>query len=496
MAARPTLLCVHPHPDDESIACGGVLARAAALGARTVVVTCTGGEVGENLAGIDLAGEDLPTHRRREMAAAITALGVDEHVWLGYRDSGMVGTEDNDHPDSFHRADRDEAAARLAAIVRRVRPDVVVSDDVHGSYGHPDHVKAHQVTVRAVALAADSAADVRGEPWQVAKRYVHTLTKSRLWRAHTGLREAGLASPFGEARIDSPDDVPFGTEDHLVTTVVDVSAHLRTKRAALLAHRSQIGAESFFLNTPEEQAVTFFGTEEFVLEDGTLGVPEGQIEDDLFAGLSAVGADLHLLEAVTAAEVGGGGGHGNHGGHERAGASGRADDPRECEESDVDADRFRQVLGRFVTGVAVMTTIADGEPHGMTASSVTSVSLHPPLVLVCVDREATMAEEVVSGGVFALSFLADDQAPLSMTFADPNRPGGAAQFDGVAHRRCVTGSPILEGAVGWVDARVHAVHEGGDHLMVVGEVVDLGHDAERRPLAYHAGAYADLAERT
>ncbi len=148
--AGRTLLCVHPHPDDESIACGGVLARASATGARTVVVTCTGGEAGENLAGIDLGDEDLPTHRRREMAAAIAALGVDEHVWLGYRDSGMVGTDDNDHPDSFHRADLDEAAARLAAILRRVRPDVVVSDDVHGTYGHPDHVKAHRVTVRAV----------------------------------------------------------------------------------------------------------------------------------------------------------------------------------------------------------------------------------------------------------------------------------------------------------------------------------------------------------
>lgn len=488
MTVRPTLLCVHPHPDDESISCGGVLARAAALGARTVVVTCTGGEAGENLAGIDLEGEDLPTHRRREMAAAIAALGVEEHVWLGYRDSGMVGTDDNEHPDSFHRADLDDAAGRLAAIVRRVRPDVVVSDDVNGTYGHPDHIKAHAVTVRAVALAADPDADVVGQPWQVAKRYVHTLTKSRLWRSHTGLLEAGLRSPFGDAELRSPDDVPFGTEDHLVTTVVDVSAQLRAKRAALLAHRTQIGAESFFLNTPEEQAVTFFGTEEFVLEDGTLGVPEGQIEDDLFAGLSAVGADPLLLEGVA-------GGYGDRGGHERAGASGRADDPRECEEADVDAGRFRQVLGRFVTGVAVMTTIADGAPHGMTASSVTSVSLHPPLVLVCVDRQATMAEEVARGGVFALSFLADDQAPLSVTFADPGRPVGDAQFEGVAHRRCVTGAPILEGAVGWVDTRVHAVHEGGDHLIVVGEVVDLGHDPDRRPLAYHAGAYADLAER-
>jgi flavin reductase (DIM6/NTAB) family NADH-FMN oxidoreductase RutF len=177
------------------------------------------------------------------------------------------------------------------------------------------------------------------------------------------------------------------------------------------------------------------------------------------------------------------------------GASGRADDPRECEESDVDAGRFRQVLGRFVTGVAVMTTIADGAPHGMTASSVTSVSLHPPLVLVCVDREATMADEVVDGG--CLRAVVPRRRPGAavghLRRPEPPRRRGAVRrrrAPQVRHRR-----PILDGAVGWVDARVHAVHEGGDHLIVVGEVVDLGHDPARKPLAYHAGAYADLAER-
>ncbi|MEX0836408.1 MAG: N-acetyl-1-D-myo-inositol-2-amino-2-deoxy-alpha-D-glucopyranoside deacetylase, partial [Nitriliruptor sp.] len=331
MDARPTLLCVHPHPDDESIACGGVLARASAMGARTVVVTCTGGEAGENLAGVDLGDEDLPTHRRREMADAIAALGVSEHVWLGYRDSGMVGTADNEHPDSFHAADLDVAATRLAAIVRRVRPDVVVSDDVHGTYGHPDHVKAHEVTVRAVALVADPDADVPGEPFQVAKRYVHTLTKSRLWDAHLGLTAAGLPSPFGDAEIASADDLPMGTPDELLTTVVDVTAWLPAKRAALLAHRSQIGAESFFLNTPDDMAEAFFGTEEFVLEEGTPGAGTGGIEDDLFAGLGDVGADP-------------------------AAQPGPQADPVRLPGDDehvIEADRFRTVLGRFVTGVTV-----------------------------------------------------------------------------------------------------------------------------------------------
>jgi N-acetyl-1-D-myo-inositol-2-amino-2-deoxy-alpha-D-glucopyranoside deacetylase len=462
--ARRTLLCVHPHPDDESIACGGVLARAAGAGDRTVVVTCTGGEEGENLAGIDLAGEDLVTHRRRELADALTALDVSEHVYLGYRDSGMAGTAANDHPDSFHRADLEEAALALAALVRRVRPDVVVSDDEHGSYGHPDHVKAHQVTVRAVELAARADAPVAGEPFQVPKRYVHTLTRSRLWAVHQRLTAEGLPSPFGDAELRSPDDIPFGAPDETVTTVVDVSPWLSTKRTALAAHRSQIGAESFFLNTPDDLAGSLFATEEFVLESGTPGAGEGGVEDDLFAGLSAVGDDPALPVPP--------------------------EGPRGT--SDVPEGEFRRVMARFASGVSVMTTVAGGEPHAMTASSVASVSLDPPLVLVCVERSAVMADEVVAGGVFGLSFLAEDQSELSTVFADPARPAGSAQFAGVTTHTAVTGAPLLEGATGWVDTRVWAVHDGGDHLIVVGEVVALGLGADTGPLLYHDSAYRQL----
>ncbi len=264
------LLCVHPHPDDESIACGGVLARAAAEGVRTVVVTCTAGEEGENLAGIDLGDVPLVEHRRRELAEAIELLSVAAHHQLGYRDSGMAGTAANDHPDSFHRADVEEAARRLAAIVRAERPDVVVSDDEHGTYGHPDHIKAHQVTVRAVALAADPAADVTGEPHAVPRRYVHAFARGRLEAAHASLVAAGLPSPFGED--EEPE--PFGVDDALITTRVDVSAHVATKLAAMRAHASQIGADSFFMNVPDELVGAFLGIEEFVLEDGdAVGAP-------------------------------------------------------------------------------------------------------------------------------------------------------------------------------------------------------------------------------
>jgi N-acetyl-1-D-myo-inositol-2-amino-2-deoxy-alpha-D-glucopyranoside deacetylase len=260
----PVLLCVHPHPDDESIACGGVLARAAAEGVRTVVVTCTAGEEGENLAGIDLGGVPLVEHRRRELAEAVAILRVARHELLGYRDSGMAGSPANEHPDCFHRADVEEAALRLAAIVRAERPDAVVSDDENGSYGHPDHIKAHHVTVRAVALAADPDADVAGEPWRVPRRYVHTFSRSRLVAAHAALLAAGLPSPFG----DDAEPEPFGADDALVTTRVDVAAHVATKVAAMRAHASQIGDESFFMNVPDAMIDAFLGVEEFILEEG------------------------------------------------------------------------------------------------------------------------------------------------------------------------------------------------------------------------------------
>jgi N-acetyl-1-D-myo-inositol-2-amino-2-deoxy-alpha-D-glucopyranoside deacetylase len=279
-----TLLCVHPHPDDESIACGGVLARYADEGIRTVVVTCTGGEEGDNLAGIDLGAEDLVDHRRRELADALTTLGVHVGHQLGYRDSGMVDTPPNDHPDSFHQADIEVAAAALATIIRTERPQVVVSDDANGSYGHPDHVQANRVTVRAVALAADPTAELAGEPWQVAKRYVHTLGRGRLFEMHQAMRAAGLPSPFGDDDFTSADDIPMGMPDELVTTEIDVRDVLDRKQAAMAAHKSQIGADSFFLNTPPQLQDHAFGVEQFALEDGRRGAGPG-LEDDLFAGL-------------------------------------------------------------------------------------------------------------------------------------------------------------------------------------------------------------------
>lgn len=281
------LLFVHPHPDDESIACGGAIVAAVEAGHDVHVVTCTGGEEGENQSGVDLGDLPMDEVRRREMADAVVALGSPTHHWLGFRDSGMLGEPANDHPDAFHAADLYEAAARLARLVRRVRPHVVVSDDERGTYGHPDHVKAHRVTERAVALAADEwwTTPDDGAAWDVPKRYVHALGRGRMWSIVEAMREAGLPSPFDGEEVRGPQDLPFGTDDELLTTVVDVAALLDRKRAAMAAHRSQIGPDSFFLNTPPSLAQDAFGVEEFVLVRGTPAPDEGGLERDLLAGV-------------------------------------------------------------------------------------------------------------------------------------------------------------------------------------------------------------------
>ncbi|HEX2028815.1 MAG TPA: flavin reductase family protein [Nitriliruptorales bacterium] len=153
---------------------------------------------------------------------------------------------------------------------------------------------------------------------------------------------------------------------------------------------------------------------------------------------------------------------------------------------------FRDVMGRFATGVAIMTTLHDGAPHGMTANAVSSVSLQPLLVLVCVERGTTMAATVTASGIFALSFLHEDDDGLAVHFADPYRPLGAAQFERIPFRKEVTGAPVLERGVAYVDCRTWRLCDGGDHLIVVGEVVTLGLGDRDDPLLFYRGAYRSL----
>ncbi len=198
---RATLVAVHAHPDDECLPTGGILARYAAEGVRTVLVTCTGGEVGEIADPALATPENLGEVRARELAESVRILGIDRAVQLGYRDSGMAGTADNDHPASFLHADLDRAIGRVVAILREERADVVVTYDENGGYGHPDHIRAHQVAVAAFRAAGDPTRyPEAGPPWAPRKLYYAILTRSALRRFGEALRAAGVEVPFRAGR--------------------------------------------------------------------------------------------------------------------------------------------------------------------------------------------------------------------------------------------------------------------------------------------------------
>src|SRR5918911_3528093 len=190
-------MTVHAHPDDEAIGTGGVLARYADEGMRTVLVTCTGGEVGE-IADPALATPDtLGEVRARELAESVRILGVSRSVKLGYRDSGMAGTETNGDPRSFFQADLEEATGRLVRVVREERPQLLVTYDDSGGYGHPDHVRAHLITVAGFEAAGDPARfPEAGPPWRPSKLYFTAFTRSGALRFAEMLRERGIEAPW------------------------------------------------------------------------------------------------------------------------------------------------------------------------------------------------------------------------------------------------------------------------------------------------------------
>ncbi len=270
-----TLFLVHAHPDDEAVSTGGVILKAHEAGHRVVLVTCTGGEVGE-IHNMDEASNRprLKEVRAQELKRAAEILGVDRLVDLGYRDSGMVGTADNENPDSFHQADTAAAAARLARVMDEEAPDVVVTYGADGVYGHPDHVKAHYVTVAAVDLVSELGR-------QPEKLYFTAIPRSGLKAMAEEFRKRGVPGAF-EAEEDSIGASIPGTPDEEITTVVDVREYVGRKKEAFMAHRSQVAPDSFFLNTPDDLFETMFGTESYVLARGA----SGQLpESDLFDGL-------------------------------------------------------------------------------------------------------------------------------------------------------------------------------------------------------------------
>lgn len=267
-----TLLLVHAHPDDEAISTGGAMLKARADGHRVVLVTATRGEVGE-IYNMDEAATRprLGEVRAAELENAARILGVNRGEFLDYRDSGMVGTADNENPKSFHQAPLDQAAAKLAAILREERPDVVVTYDADGTYGHPDHIKAHLVTNAALDL-------LEKEGWRPSKLYYTGIPRTLMQQFM-----AALPDDAQRQERESTITIP-GTPDELLTTQLDVSDYVDRKREAFAAHVSQNDPNSWFSTMADQIYRMAFGTEYYRLARGKPGskLPE----NDLFVGVA------------------------------------------------------------------------------------------------------------------------------------------------------------------------------------------------------------------
>jgi LmbE family N-acetylglucosaminyl deacetylase len=258
----PTLVLFHAHPDDEAIATGGTMARAAAEGHRVVLVCATRGELGEYDPAALADGESLRDRRVAEVHAAAEILGCRRVAFLDYHDSGMAGEPTNEAPGAFAAADVEEAAQRLAAILTEEDADVLTVYDERGNYGHPDHVKVHHVGIRAAEIA------------QVPRVYEATMNRDH-FIALMSERSADFAD-LPDA--PDPDDFDIGMPAEVITTTVDVREYIDRKRAAMAAHSSQITGESFFLQMPEDAFTASFGQEWFIRR----GPERATVEDTLF----------------------------------------------------------------------------------------------------------------------------------------------------------------------------------------------------------------------
>jgi len=264
-----TLVFFHAHPDDESIATGGTMAKMAADGHRVVLVVATRGENGEVADGFLRPGEPLWERRVVETAASAEILGVSRVEFLDYVDSGMIGTPENDVAGSFWQADVEEASQRLAAILTEENADVVTAYDENGVYGHPDHIQVHRVGLRAAQLA--------GTP----KAYMSTANRDHIRRGMEQAAASGVEMP------DMPDDMPdmadlqIGVTEDLITTSLDVRDQVEVKRRSMAAHASQISETSFFLAMPPDMFADAFGWEWYILD----GAAPDTKESDLLEGL-------------------------------------------------------------------------------------------------------------------------------------------------------------------------------------------------------------------
>lgn len=282
---RRCLLAIHAHPDDESSKGAGTMAKYADQDVRVVLVCCTRGEQGDVLnPRMDRPGikERMAEIREAELETACDLLGVERVYQLGYRDSGMPGTESNKHPQAFLNADPDEAVARLVDIIRAERPEVVLCYDQSRSYEHPDHIRVHEWGKRAFYEAgnANRFPEV-GAPWRPPKLYYFaTFTKRRMRALHEAALAEGIDSPYA-SWLEQWDEA--GIEEPEITTQIDVSDYVEMRTKALLLHATQIDPDSFWFAIPDEMHRRVYPWEDYTLVDSKVGakIPE----DDLFAGI-------------------------------------------------------------------------------------------------------------------------------------------------------------------------------------------------------------------
>lgn len=283
---NPRLLLVHAHPDDETINNGATMAKYVKQGVQVTLVTCTRGEEGEVLVP-ELAhlasnqSDQLGKHREGELAAAMAVLGVEDFRFLGapnkiYRDSGMMETEPNRRTDNFWNADVDEAAEHLVKIILEVKPHVLVTYDEIGGYGHPDHIQAHRVAMRAAELA-------RSRGWEIQKIYWNTIPKSVIEQGIEAMKDSGNQF-FG---VDKAEDFPFAQPDELVTTVIEAQDYVGQKMDAMRAHPTQISVDGPFFALSDNLGFKVWGQEFYRLVYGQLGPDRNSDgrEIDLFSGV-------------------------------------------------------------------------------------------------------------------------------------------------------------------------------------------------------------------
>ena len=276
-----TVLAAFAHPDDEGFSCGGTLAMLADMGASITMVCATNGDVGEISDPSLATPETLARVRQEEMRQAALVTGAADVRFLGYRDSGMAGTEDNNHHDSLYQAPPDQVVGRLVAMIREVRPDMIITHDPTGGYGHPDHVTTYAHVTKAFTLAGDGAIHQpqrgsRDQPWTPGLLYYACFPRSVMRRMWQEMRDAGVTPPFASQEVES-----LGSPDEDVTTVVNVGAYVDTKLASLACHRTQMDPNGPFAKLPEELSRQIMSTEYF-----TFAVAQGVESEDLLANLA------------------------------------------------------------------------------------------------------------------------------------------------------------------------------------------------------------------